>query len=112
MIFVIIFQICLGMSVFLKNTSFHGILLDSLFDAGSDNSDKKAVVRLLTEGLKNGAVRPLQTTVFSEDQVEQAFRYELFPMCTRALYVVFIISCIYIRHSVIFHPDISLPANI
>ena len=64
-----------GMSIFLKNTTFHGILLDSLLDAGSDNADKKAVVRLLTEGLKNGAVRPLQTTVFSEDQIEQAFRY-------------------------------------
>lgn len=65
------------MSVFLKNTTFHGILLDSLFDASSDNPDKKAVVKLLTEGLENGAVRPLQTTVFSEEQVEQAFRYNI-----------------------------------
>lgn len=63
------------MSVFLKNTTFHGILLDSLFDAGSNNPDKKAVVKLLTDGMKNGAVRPLQTTVFNEDQIEQAFRY-------------------------------------
>lgn len=63
------------MSVFLKNTTFHGILLDSLFDATSDNADKQAVVKLLNEGLANGAVRPLQTTVFSEKQIEQAFRY-------------------------------------
>lgn len=64
----------IGMSVFLKNTTFHGILLDSLFDASSDDPDKKAVVKLLSDGLKNGAVRPLQTTVFSEQQVEKAFR--------------------------------------
>ncbi|XP_054286913.1 fatty acid synthase-like [Macrosteles quadrilineatus] len=65
----------LGMSFFLKNTTFHGILLDALFDAGSENEDKKEVVRLVTEGIKNGAVRPLPCTVFSENQVEQGFRY-------------------------------------
>lgn len=62
------------MSVFLKNTSFHGILLDSLFNASSENIDKKTVVKLLTDGLENGSVRPLQTTVFLDGQVEQAFR--------------------------------------
>lgn len=65
----------LGMSVFLKNTTFHGILLDSLFDAQSNNEEKKEVVRLLSEGIKNGAVHPLPATVFFESQVEQAFRY-------------------------------------
>lgn len=63
----------LGMSFFLKNITFHGILLDALFDSQSD--DKKELVRLLYEGMKNGAVRPLPATVFSETQVEQAFRY-------------------------------------
>ncbi|CAI6345632.1 unnamed protein product [Macrosiphum euphorbiae] len=65
----------LGMSVFLKNTSFHGILLDSLFDLNSTNEEKKEVVRLLNEGIQNGAVNPLPATVFTESQVEQAFRY-------------------------------------
>ncbi|XP_046659342.1 fatty acid synthase isoform X2 [Homalodisca vitripennis] len=65
----------LGMAFFLKNTTFHGILLDALFDAGSDNADKKEVVRLVTEGIKNGAVRPLPATVFAENQVEQGFRF-------------------------------------
>ena len=74
------------MSVFLKNTTFHGILLDSLFDAASDNAHKKEVVRLLTEGLMNGAVVPLQTTVFSEDQVEQAFRYLIIYFLSRIGY--------------------------
>nr|XP_018905067.1 PREDICTED: fatty acid synthase [Bemisia tabaci]XP_018905075.1 PREDICTED: fatty acid synthase [Bemisia tabaci] len=65
----------LGMSIFLKNTTFHGILLDSLFDANCENVEKQEVVRLMDEGLKNGAIRPLPATVFSEKQVEQAFRF-------------------------------------
>ncbi|KAJ9575473.1 hypothetical protein L9F63_007678, partial [Diploptera punctata] len=63
----------LGMSVFLKNTTFHGILLDALFESTCE--DKKEVVRLLSEGIKSGAVRPLPSTVFSESQIEQAFRF-------------------------------------
>lgn len=63
------------MAFFLKNTTFHGILLDALFDADGDNEEKKEVVRLVTEGISNGAVRPLPATVFSEKQIEQGFRY-------------------------------------
>ena len=61
-----------GMAVFLKNTTFHGILLDALFESTCE--EKKEVVRLLNEGIKSGAVRPLPATVFLETQVEQAFR--------------------------------------
>jgi len=63
------------MAFFLKNTTFHGILLDALFDAS--DADKKQLVTLLSEGIKNGAVRPLPATVFAEGQVEQAFRFML-----------------------------------
>ncbi|XP_031628812.1 fatty acid synthase-like [Contarinia nasturtii] len=63
----------LGMSVFLKNTSFHGILLDRIM--ASDDKEKELVVTLVAEGIKNGAVRPLPTTIFNENQVEQAFRF-------------------------------------
>ncbi|KAJ8891058.1 hypothetical protein PR048_010567 [Dryococelus australis] len=63
----------LGMSVFLKNITFHGILLDSLFE--SEGDEKREVVRLVTEGMKSGAIQPLPTTVFSENQTEQAFRF-------------------------------------
>lgn len=63
----------LGMGVFLKNTTFHGILLDALFD--SDSPQKKEVFDLVTQGIANGAVRPLPKTVFNENQVEQAFRF-------------------------------------
>lgn len=62
-----------GLSIFLKNTSFHGILLDALF--GEDNADKKELIKLVSEGIKNSAIRPLQSTVFSEQQLEQGFRF-------------------------------------
>ncbi|KAG7205432.1 hypothetical protein KM043_007425 [Ampulex compressa] len=63
----------LGMAVFLKNTAFHGILLDAI--TLGNTQDKMEVVRLVEEGIRNGAVRPLPTTVFSEQQIEQAFRF-------------------------------------
>ena len=61
------------MSLFLKNISFHGILLDALFEEG--NSDWEVVSSLLSKGIKDGAVRPLNTTVFDKSDVEGAFRY-------------------------------------
>lgn len=63
----------LGMSVFLKNTTFHGILLDALFE--SDCPEKRELVHLVAEGMKSGAVRPLPSTVFTEQQIEHGFRY-------------------------------------
>ena len=63
----------LGMSVFLKNTTFHGITLDSVMDGDAETIEM--IVNLVTEGIKNGAVRPLPTTVFNDQQLEQAFRY-------------------------------------
>ncbi|KAJ0178567.1 hypothetical protein K1T71_006390 [Dendrolimus kikuchii] len=65
----------LSMSIFLKNTTFHGILLDALFEAGSDDPEKRAVMRCVTEGIAAGAVRPLPATVYADYQLEQAFRY-------------------------------------
>jgi fatty acid synthase, animal type len=62
----------MGMSVFLKNTSFHGILLDSVMEG--EEKVIKEVVALVNEGIQNGAVRPLRTSVFNEQQIEQAFR--------------------------------------
>ncbi|XP_059050662.1 fatty acid synthase-like [Achroia grisella] len=65
----------LGMSIFLKNTTFHGILLDALFEASAEDAEKAAVVRCMTEGIASGAVRPLPATVYHDHQLEQAFRY-------------------------------------
>lgn len=63
----------LGMSIFLKNTSFHGIMLDSVIE--SDNETVVTLVNLVAEGIKTGAVRPLPTIVFNENQVVSAFRF-------------------------------------
>lgn len=61
------------MSVFLKNISFHGILLDALFEAG--NKDWETVSKCLADGIQSGTVRPLKTSVFERTDVEGAFRY-------------------------------------
>lgn len=63
----------LGMSVFLKNASFHGILLDAILEG--DSPERRETARLINEGIESGAVRPLPSTVFSEQQIEQSFRF-------------------------------------
>ncbi|XP_013390789.1 fatty acid synthase isoform X1 [Lingula anatina] len=63
----------LGMSVFLKNVTFHGILLDALFEEG--NNDWQIVADHVTKGIQSGAVRPLKTTTFDQSNVEEAFRF-------------------------------------
>lgn len=66
-------HLCAGMALFLKNVAFHGILLDALFEA--DNHEWIEVYQLLKEGIVEGVVQPLKTTVFERTQVEKAFRY-------------------------------------
>lgn len=61
------------MSVFLKNISFHGILLDALFEDG--NRDWETVSNLVKDGIKSGAVKPLKSTTFQKDEIEAAFRF-------------------------------------
>jgi len=63
----------LGMAIFLKNITFHGILLDALFEEG--NSDWQVVSDLLSKYIKEGAVKPLNTTLFDKDDIELAFRF-------------------------------------
>ena len=71
----------LGLAVFLRNVTFHGILLDSLFDNASDNDncdvneDWTATHRLVDEGIRAGVVRPLRTTCFDGERIEAAFRF-------------------------------------
>lgn len=60
------------MEIFLRETSFHGIMLDNLFTAPIEW--KKELHDCVTEGIKAGAIRPLSRTVFPDDEVEQAFR--------------------------------------
>lgn len=63
----------LGMSLFLKNVAFHGILLDSIFNEG--NQEWELVSELLKKGIKDGVVKPLRSTVFNKEEVEAAFRF-------------------------------------
>uniref|UniRef100_A0A673VNW4 Fatty acid synthase n=1 Tax=Suricata suricatta TaxID=37032 RepID=A0A673VNW4_SURSU len=63
----------LGMAIFLKNVSFHGILLDAVMD-GADATWQE-VAALLKAGIRDGVVQPLKRTVFPKEQVEDAFRY-------------------------------------
>ncbi|XP_008826418.1 fatty acid synthase [Nannospalax galili] len=63
----------LGMAIFLKNITFHGILLDALFEEA--NSSWQEVAALLQAGIRDGVVKPLKCTVFPKAQVEDAFRY-------------------------------------
>ncbi|XP_041987370.1 fatty acid synthase-like [Aricia agestis] len=61
----------LGMSMFLNNTTFHGIMLKDLFGS----VERHAVVRCVREGVASGVVTPLAREVFNTQQVEQAFRH-------------------------------------
>ncbi|XP_063988184.1 fatty acid synthase-like [Diachasmimorpha longicaudata] len=63
----------LGMAVFLKEISFHGVLLDRLFNAPPEK--KMEVNRMMQAGLNTGAIKPLNMTIFERDQIEPAFRY-------------------------------------
>ncbi|CAL4149895.1 unnamed protein product [Meganyctiphanes norvegica] len=63
----------LGMAIFLKNVTFHGILLDSLFDGPTEK--RQELNKIVADGLINGEVTPLPYTEFSRDQVEEAFRF-------------------------------------
>ncbi|XP_055692304.1 fatty acid synthase-like [Lutzomyia longipalpis] len=63
----------LGTSVFLKNTSFHGVLVDDVLSW--DDETVKMMVQLMSDGIKSGAVRPLPLTLFDEHHVEEAFRF-------------------------------------
>ncbi|CAJ0959176.1 unnamed protein product, partial [Mesorhabditis belari] len=66
----------LGMAVFLKNVTFHGILLDAVMDQSIGNHDDwLEISRLFQEGLKNGVVEPLKANTFPADKAEDAFRF-------------------------------------
>ncbi|KAK8774422.1 hypothetical protein V5799_011045 [Amblyomma americanum] len=65
----------LGMSVFLKNVTFHGVLLDRMLaDDPCVEADKRQVAQLVRDGIASGTVRPLESIRFGRDQVEEAFR--------------------------------------
>lgn len=65
----------LGMSLFLKNVTFHGILLDAIMDRGiGRQEDWKECARLMEKGIAEGIVRPLSYSTYAADKAEDAFR--------------------------------------
>jgi fatty acid synthase len=60
------------MKIFLQETSFHGVMLDKVFNASPER--KKILQNIMMEGILSGVVRPLNRTVFPSMEVEQAFR--------------------------------------
>ncbi|XP_065297860.1 fatty acid synthase-like [Dermacentor albipictus] len=66
----------LGMSVFLQDTNFHGVMLDSLLLPDTTAlAHKHRVGELLNEGIKSGVVQPLDVTMFTREHSEKAFRF-------------------------------------
>jgi fatty acid synthase len=66
----------IGMKMFVKETSFHGVLLDKVF--GASPKIRKTLHDLMTESILSGVVRPLNRTVFPNTEVEQAFRCDCY----------------------------------
>ncbi|KAL7024910.1 hypothetical protein ACKWTF_013247 [Chironomus riparius] len=62
----------LSLGDFLRELSFHAIFLDRIFKASYD--EKKTISELFYEGMCKGIIKPLKTTVFNIDKVEDAFR--------------------------------------
>ena len=66
----------LGMEVFLRNISFHGILLDALFfDSEAALQEKRELVQLVATGIETRVIQPLPCTIFDLNEVEPAFRF-------------------------------------
>ncbi|XP_049519228.1 LOW QUALITY PROTEIN: fatty acid synthase-like [Dermacentor silvarum] len=66
----------LGMSVFLKGVTFHGILLELLLrDDAFAVAEWRCVAELLRSGIASGAVQPLDVIQYPKEQAEEAFRF-------------------------------------
>ncbi|XP_071581800.1 fatty acid synthase-like [Temnothorax nylanderi] len=63
----------LDISIFSKDISFYGILLDKLFYSNAEQ--KLRLWKIITEGLKVGAIKPLCRRVFERNEIEAVFRY-------------------------------------
>lgn len=60
------------------NKTFHGILLDKLFSSDMSESFKhqcKTTLQDLQIGLRDGWIKPIKSTVFERNKIEDAFRF-------------------------------------
>ncbi|KAL6267253.1 hypothetical protein P5V15_000327 [Pogonomyrmex californicus] len=63
----------LSISAFQKGISFYGVLLDNMFNGS--HKYKFLLSNMVSEGLKNGAIKPIQAKIFPKSEIEAAFRY-------------------------------------
>lgn len=64
----------IGMGLFLKNTSFYGLILENVFDALPE--DKQELHDLFEKGLEGLVVRPLQRKIVEHQNVTAILKYE------------------------------------
>ncbi|KAG7203845.1 hypothetical protein KM043_017901 [Ampulex compressa] len=62
-----------GMEIFLKEVNFQRVMLGCLIE--TDTDEKIQLWNLLTDGLRNGVIKPLLRTVFRKEEAEAALRY-------------------------------------
>ncbi|XP_059048229.1 fatty acid synthase-like [Achroia grisella] len=58
-----------------KELSFHGIVLDHIFEQSKEYKQIVMLYELILSGLNSGAVRPLTYCTFEKDDIETAYRY-------------------------------------
>ncbi|XP_015113057.1 fatty acid synthase [Diachasma alloeum] len=63
----------LGISAFSNGISFYAILVDKMFHSSEETRDE--LHGLMLRLLDVGAIKPLNFTIFSRDEIEPAFRY-------------------------------------
>jgi fatty acid synthase, animal type len=64
----------LGMATFLRDVTFHGVGVDNLL-VYVDPERTESVARLLEQDIRDGVVKPLETTVFEASEIVDAARY-------------------------------------
>ncbi|MEJ2611175.1 MAG: SDR family NAD(P)-dependent oxidoreductase [Candidatus Thiodiazotropha sp.] len=64
----------LGMAPFLRDLTFHGIGIDNLL-VYTDPERTANAVQLLEQGIRDGVVKPLETTVFEASEIVAAARH-------------------------------------
>lgn len=63
----------IGMGLFLRNTSFYGVILENVFDAFPD--EKQELHDLIEKGMADLVVRPLYRKVVEHQNVKDILRY-------------------------------------
>jgi fatty acid synthase, animal type len=63
----------IGLRHFLKEISFNAVLVDNLFHAPKE--EKEVLRAMIEKDMRSGIIKPLKTTIFPANEIEQAFRF-------------------------------------